>query len=51
VIVTARRAPQPVRTRKGWVAGQLKITGQFQMTRKEARSLWSDLIKHGAFVA
>jgi hypothetical protein len=50
-VAVTRRAPQPVRTRKGWGAGQLKITGQFQMTREEARGLWSDLIKNGAFRA
>ena len=50
-VAVTRRAPQPVRTRKGWGVGQLKVTGEFQMTREEARSLWSDLIKHGAFRA
>ena len=46
-----RRAPQPMLTRKGWKPGARKITGQFQMTRAEARKLWSDLIKDGAFRA
>jgi hypothetical protein len=46
-----RRAPQPVRTRTGWKPGARKVTGQFQMTRDEARKLWADLIKDGAFRA
>jgi len=50
-VAVTRRAPQPVRTRKGWGAGQLKVTGQFQMTRDEARNLWKSLIKDGAFRA
>jgi hypothetical protein len=48
-VAITRRAPQPVRTRKGWGAGQLKVTGQFQMTREEARKLWTGLIKDGAY--
>ena len=50
-VAVTRRAPQPVRTRKGYAAGQLKITGQFQMTREEARKFWIRLIKDGAFRA
>ncbi|NDD46223.1 MAG: hypothetical protein EBZ24_12710 [Synechococcaceae bacterium WB9_4xB_025] len=50
-VTVTRRAPQPVLTRKGWKPGARKITGQFQMTRVEARKLWSDLIKDGAFRA
>jgi hypothetical protein len=50
-VTITRRAPQPVRTRKGWGAGQLKVTGEFQMTREEARRFWSRLVKDGAFRA
>lgn len=50
-VSVTRRAPQPIRTRKGYGAGQLKITGQFQMTREEARKFWTGLIKDGAFRA
>jgi hypothetical protein len=50
-VAITRRAPQPVRARKGWGAGRLKVTGQFQMTREEARKFWTGLIKDGAFRA
>jgi len=50
-VAVIRRAPQPVRTRKGYAAGSLKVTGQFHMTREEARKFWAGLIKDGAFRA
>lgn len=31
--------------------GRWQVTGAFQMTRAEARSFWTDLIKDGAFRA
>jgi hypothetical protein len=48
-VTITRRAPRPVMTRKGWRPRGSVVTGQFEMTREEARKFWSGLIKDGAF--
>ena len=48
-VTMIRRAPRPVMTRKGLRPIGQVVTGRFEYTRDEARKLWADLIKDGAF--
>jgi hypothetical protein len=50
-VTVIRRAPRPVMTRKGLQPRGAVVTGNFQMTRDEARKFWADLVKDGAFRA
>jgi hypothetical protein len=43
-VTITRRAVHPATMRLAW-------TGQFQMTREQARTFWTGLIKDGAFRA